>query len=157
MRAVLPSLLLVACVHQRVLVHPVEVAHASGELHALAMRDRVTTQLPSGEPVELTVGELLEDCPPGNFPLDDVTHRAYPKCKLLAIAPHQLVVEDHRQLSHAAKTVAVLAVIGSFGVCAWKCPEPANYVAGGTLVLAGTTVVIGAAALMYVALRMSHD
>ncbi len=178
MRAVLPSLVLVACVHQRVVVHPVEVAHAAKEfrdaghatlmmqrepidpeLHTLSMRDVVRAPLDprSDELDDVTVGDLLQDCPPGPFALDAATRAAYPRCRLLAVAPRKIVVEDHLRLSGAAKTVAALAVVGGFGACTAACPEPWNYVAGGTLALAGATAVIGVAALMYVAVKMAHD
>jgi hypothetical protein len=175
MRSLAAMLALCACSHQLVTVHPVEVAHAAGklheqgtttlmmtrdpidpELHTLAMRDTVEVKLAPGNdaPVRVAVADLMKDCPPFGFELDDDTRAAYPRCMLFAVMPRRIVVTEHRAVAPAVKTVAVLGALGGLVVCTVECPTPWNYVTGGTLALAGVAVIAGMGLMLYALTKM---
>jgi hypothetical protein len=159
-------LALASCTTEIHTLHPNDVAHESGILHrdgkapfivqpVVATRylrpdSAVEAQLDdSSDPVKVTVGDLLTNCPTVGFDLGDVA-ATHPQCRLLSTRGRQLIVEREH---HMRWGWVIAGAAGGLVGCTIACDSPWNYVSGGTLAVAGTAALVGMGVLLWAMTR----
>lgn len=115
--------------------------HAS---RTLRMRDEVEASL-DGRSTQISVEDLLADCPPGTLRIDPDLRQNYPRCRLARTAGSSIVLA--RPLHADTGSIVGFGVLGGaigLGVCAFECNSPWSYASGATLiVMTGAVAALG--------------
>lgn len=101
--------------------------------------------------LKLTIGELLADCPPMAFTLDEATRRAHPRCKLLGVGDDPITVGT-TTFPGPIFWGALGASVGlGIVACAAYCDSPFGELSTGVVVVGSVVAVVavvGIAALV---------